>query len=248
MPLQGVCEFPCDHLYAGDRKDFIPIADTHPERDAACILKLAETTGPGPIVVCFMEANPSWLRKRWTACISLLNQSERGVRFQYMVYTSGELVQPAMADFPELIRNIWLYAVSIDGSRRQHEQCRPGTHLEKIHDSLAALKKVRKGTVLMWSTLREEQSLSDCFDEFVFLNTKGLSDQFFWHWVETGEPFQDFESYLRRYEKELSAILEVYMACLRRGRILPIVHINELSLPRPEKRNASAAGGTGHEL
>lgn len=230
--------------FEGDRKDFIPIADTRPERDAACILNLVRTTGPGPIVVCFYGGEPFLATEKMNRVYQLLNQSEPGSRFQYMVYTSGELLPSAMVDFPELMRNIWLYSVSIDGSSDQHEHCRPGTHLQKIHGSLAALKKVRKGSVLMWSTLREEQSLSDCFDEFMFLQEKGLADQFFWHWVEAGEPFQDFESYLRRYEKELSAIMDVYMAWLRRGRILPITHLNELIvyLLAGKKRNSSACG------
>ncbi|MEW6673860.1 MAG: SPASM domain-containing protein [Thermodesulfobacteriota bacterium] len=231
-------------FFEGDRKDFVPIADTLPERDAACILNLARENGPGRIVVCFYGGEPFLATEKMDRVYQLLNRSERGSRFQYMVYTSGELLKSALTDFPELIRNIWLYAVSIDGSREQHEQSRPGTHLEKIHSSLSALKHVRRGSVLMWSTLREEQSLGDCFQEFMFLKSRGYADQFFWHWVEAGEPFQEFEGYLQRYEKELSAIMDVYMDWLRRGRILPIAHVNELIvyLLAGKKRNASACG------
>jgi len=241
---QGCVNSHVTALFEGDRKDFIPIADTRPERDAACILNLARETGPGPIIVCFYGGEPFLATEKMDRVYQLLNQSELASRFKYMVYTTGELLKSALADFPELICNIWLYAVSIDGRREQHEHFRPGTRLERIHSSLAALKKVRKGSVLMWSTLREEQSLSDCFEEFLFLKEKGFVDQFFWHWVEVGEPFKDFRSYLLRYEKELSAIMDRYMAWLRRGRILPVAHLNELIvyLLAGKKRNASACG------
>lgn len=231
-------------IFEGDRKDFVPIADTHPERDAACILNLARENGPGLTVICFYGGEPFLATAKMNRVYQLLNQSELASRFKYMVYTTGELLKSAMADFPELVRNIWLYSVSIDGSREQHEHFRPGTHLERIHSSLAALKKVRKGSVLMWSTLREEQSLSDCFEEFMFLKKKGFADQFYWHWVEAGEPFQDFKAYLRRYEKELTGIMAAYMESLHRGRVLPIVHVNELIvyLLVGKKRHASACG------
>ena len=241
---QGCVNSRVTAFFEGDRKDFIPIADTRPERDAACILNLARENGPGRTIVCFYGGEPFLAAEKMNRVYQILNQSELASRFEYMVYTTGELLKSALADFPELVGNIWLYSVSIDGLREQHERFRPGTHLERIHGSLAALKKVRKGTVLMWSTLREEQSLSDCFEEFMFLKKKGFADQFFWHWVEAGEPFQDFETYLRRYEKELSAVMDAYMQWIRQGRILPVAHVNELIvyLLAGKKRNASACG------
>jgi len=231
-------------FFEGDRKDFVPIADTRPERDAACILNLTKVYGPGRIIVCFYGGEPFLAAAKMDRVYQILNRSAQGSRFKFMVYTSGELLESAMGRFPELLSAIWLYAVSIDGTRAQHEASRPGTQLERIHGSLAALQKVRRGSVLMWSTLREEQSLIDCWEEFMFLQGKGLADHFFWHWVETAEPFQDFESYRMRYEKELTAIMNIYMQWLRNGRILPVPHINELIiyLLTGKKRNASACG------
>jgi len=241
---QGCVNSHVTAVFEGDRSDFTPVADTLPERDAACILNLAKQNGPGPIVVCFYGGEPFLAAEKMDRVYQLLNQSELKSRFQYMVYTTGELLKTALADFPELLHDIWLYAVSIDGSREQHEQYRPGTHLDRIHGSLAALKKVRSGNVLMWSTLREGQSLCDCFEEFRYLNEKGFADQFFWHWVEAGEPFDHFDRYIVNYEKELTAIMEEYMAWFSKGRILPIAHVNELIvyLLAGKKRNASACG------
>ena len=241
---QGCVNSRVTAFFEGDRSDFIPIADTRPERDAACILNLVKASGPGRTVICFYGGEPFLAAEKMNRVYQLLNQSEMALRFKYMVYTTGELLKSALADFPELVCNIWLYSVSIDGSREQHERFRSGTRLERIHSSLAALKVVRKGSVLMWSILREEQSLSDCFEEFLFLKNKGFADQFFWHWVEAAEPFQDFETYLRRYEKDLSAIMGVYLQWISRGRILPIAHVNELIvyLLAGKKRNASACG------
>ncbi|MFC1816203.1 hypothetical protein ACFL0M_09735, partial [Thermodesulfobacteriota bacterium] len=215
-----------------------------PERDAKCILNLAQQNGPGEMLVCFYGGEPLLAVEKIDRVYQILNQSAPGRHIKYMLYTSGELLKTALGKFPELMRDIWLYAVSIDGSQPQHDRVRLGTSLKRIHDSLAALKNVRKGSVLMWSTLREDQSLIDCFEEFIDLKEKGFADQFFWHWVEAEPAFNDFDKYLISYEKELVAIMDIYVEWLSRRNILPVVHINELVIYilTGKKRDASACG------
>jgi radical SAM protein with 4Fe4S-binding SPASM domain len=96
----------------------------------------------------------------------------------------------------------------------------------------------------MWSTLREEQSLLDCFNEFIILHDKGLVDQFFWHWVETINPFVNLARYAGQYEKELRQIMNVYVGALQTGSLLPITHINDLILYllSGKKRSSTACG------
>jgi radical SAM protein with 4Fe4S-binding SPASM domain len=82
----------------------------------------------------------------------------------------------------------------------------------------------------MWSTLREDQSLLDCFKEFTYLHDRGFVDQFFWHWVESGTPFSALSQYATGYENDLRHIMDIYVAKLDAGILLPITHINELVL------------------
>ena len=82
----------------------------------------------------------------------------------------------------------------------------------------------------MWSTLREDQSLLHCFNEFTYLHDRGLVDQFFWHWVESDTPFGALSQYAAGYEKDLRHIMDIYVASLNAGILLPITHINELVL------------------
>ena len=149
---------------------------------------------------------------------------------RYMLYTNGELLNKSVTIHPELLKKIRLYSVSIDGTREQHERIRQGTHLEQIHEGLAVLRDIRQGQVLMWSALREEQSLLDCFDEFMYFYNRDYVDQFFWHWVETGNPFTGLAFYTAQYEKDLQEIMGVYVAKLKTGVLLPISHINDLIL------------------
>jgi radical SAM protein with 4Fe4S-binding SPASM domain len=163
---------------------------------------------------------------------------------RYMLYTNGELLEKATRAHPEMMRSIWLYSVSIDGTRLQHERIRRGTNLARIHSGLAAIKNIRQGQVLMWSTLREDQSLDDCFNEFTYLHDRGLVDQFFWHWVESGDPFVALSKYAADYEKDLRHIMDIYVAKLNAGILLPITHINELVLYllAGKKRKSTACG------
>jgi len=85
--------------------------------------------------------------------------------------------------------------------------------------------------ILVWSTLREGQSLLDCYREFKQLYQQGVIDYFFWHWVEEKEPFADFRSFIVSYEKELNIIVKDYLKLLNEENIvLPVTHINELLL------------------
>jgi len=140
------------------------------------------------------------------------------------------LLGKTTGDFKDLFSKLWLLSVSIDGRAEQHNRIRTGTDLETIHHNLKAVRPLLKGRVLMWSTLRQSQSLWDCFEEFLFLEQQGLADHWFWHWVEAKEPFDDFQTYCRDYERDLERILDVYVERLSAGRPLSIIHVDELIL------------------
>lgn len=148
-----------------------------------------------------------------------------------MLYTNGSFLERMLGDFRDVVDKLWLISISIDGSQEQHERFRPGTSLEAIRKGLKKTKEIFGTSILMWSTLREDQSLLDCFQEFMRLYRQGSVDYFFWHWIETQDEFNNFEGFVKSYEKDLRVIMREYINVLKNEAIvLPITHINELLL------------------
>lgn len=229
--------------YAGAR-DRVEEPACDPEHDAALVDKIASTYPSRNLTLCFYGGEPFIDPGRMDRIRLLLNGSPAAGRIKYMVYSSGDLIADALEQYPELVKNFWLYSISVDGSARQHEQVRPGTSLEKIINGLIKLRAVYKGHILVWSTLREEQSLLDCFRQYVSMHRHGLADHFFWHWADTTQPYNDFKSYSQQYEDELELVMKHYASWLSDGEILPISHISELVLYFLEgkKRGHTACG------
>jgi len=221
-----------------------PFKDTNPIRDARCIANLIRESANETVTVCLYGGEPLLACDKIEALIENINKANLPNNIRYMLYTNGELLEKSALSHPEMIASIWLYSVSIDGTREQHENIRRGTNLARIHAGLDAIKKIRQGRVLMWSTLREDQSLLDCFNEFIFLHDRGMVDQFFWHWVESGSPFAQLSRYADTYEKDLQHIMDKYVTQLKSGILLPITHINELVLYllSGKKRSSTACG------
>ena len=221
-----------------------PFKDIDPVRDARCIVNLIMKNPDETVTICFYGGEPLLAADKMSSFIENINNVDTPNHIRYMLYTNGELLGQSAASHPELLKRIWLYSVSIDGTREQHERIRRGTHLHRIHEGLAVLKDIRQGQVLIWSTLREDQSLLDCFNEFMYLYEKGLADQFFWHWVETGNPFAGLAGYAAQYEKDLQEIMGIYIAKLKTGILLPITHINDLVLYllSGKRRKSTACG------
>ncbi len=199
-----------------------------PERDAIMIKEIVSNNSARNITVCFYGGEPFIAADRMDSLMRILDESDIRERVRYMVYTNGELLISAIKSYPKLIEHMWFYSVSIDGRRDQHNSVRTGTSLDKIIDNLSYLRNVYKGSILQWSTLREEQSLLDCFEQFIELYNEGLASHFFWHWPETKEPFGDFNAYLEIYSQDLETIMDIYTRKIIKGELLPIVHIDEL--------------------
>jgi radical SAM protein with 4Fe4S-binding SPASM domain len=204
--------------------------DTDPVRDARCIAALVRESADETATICLYGGEPLLAPDKIAILMETIEEQNLARNVRYMLYTNGDLLAETCRSHPKIVQAIWLFSVSIDGTRAQHECIRKGTDLARIHEGLAAIKKMRQGRVLIWSTLREEQYLLDWFNEFFYLYKEGLADQFFWHWVESKSPFTALAPYGTRYEKDLRLIMEVYVEELRKGALLPITHINELVL------------------
>jgi uncharacterized protein len=222
----------CINSYLTFREDYGKPADLEcdPERDTALIRKLAGKYPGKTVTVCFYGGEPFLAPEKMERVRLLLGGSEIAGNVRYMVYTTGELISGAIDKYSSLLRSLWLYSVSIDGSAKQHELVRPGTSLAKTIRGLEDLRRVYSGNILAWSTLREEQSLMDCFSQFISMHRHGLADHFFWHWADAREPFNDFKTYSKRYEEELEEVMKQYVSWISDGEIMPVSHISELVL------------------
>ncbi len=204
--------------------------DSEPERDAFIIQELASRHPDQVITVCFYGGEPFLAPEKMEKTWRILKESKESCRYRFMVYTNGELLIDTLASYPDFIKDMWLYSVSIDGDEEQHNRVRQGTHLSKIKNNLRELASSYEGNVMQWSTLREEQSLLNCFEEFLRLYNSGLVNHFFWHWAENREPFQDFPRFVKEYGRDLENVMDIYIQNISRGILLPVNHINELIL------------------
>ncbi len=216
--------------YDKARSSIITSQESVPDRDTTIIRKLVSNNKHRIVTVCFYGGEPFLAADKMEAVMSILNESEIRNKVRYMVYTNGELLIDTRKRYPGVIGNMWLYSVSIDGKREQHDKVRVGTRLDRIIENLECLRGVYRGNVLQWSTLREEQSLLNCFEQFMGLYRQGLVSHFFWHWTETREPFKDFSSYVDKYNREFENLMDVYVKKIFKGELLPIIHVNELIL------------------
>jgi radical SAM protein with 4Fe4S-binding SPASM domain len=229
---------------SGDTEDLRSLSgfEADPERDGRCIIRLVQAGGSTEGAVCFYGGEPLLAVDALKGVVRVIDTEAPHLSMRYMIYTNGHLLEPFALQHPDLARRIFLYSVSVDGGMEQHDAIRMGTSLARIRQGLARISGEREGKVLIWSTLREGQSLDDCFREFLHLHEKGMADQFFWHWVETSEPFEGFERYLHEYEKDLRKVLHEYLRWLGGGRVLPVAHLNELVLYILTGKNRGSSG------
>jgi uncharacterized protein len=213
-----------------DRDTVATFEETHPERDTVLIQRLADRHPGRIITLCFYGGEPFLATAKMVEVWRTLRGCADSQRYKFLVLTNGEKIEEAFHSYPEFMKDIWIYSVSIDGDENQNDRIRVGTSHKNIVKNLKFLSSFFKGHVLFWSTLRESQSLLNCFEEFMRLYEQKLVNHFFWHWAESREPIQNLATFVNQYGKELEKIMEVYVKELGNGRLLPLTHINELIL------------------
>lgn len=212
-----------------ERNSLITAQESQPHRDIEIIKQLASRHPDNTVTLCFYGGEPFLCPEKMVEIWKRIKKID-GKRFRFLVYTNGEMLSDNCRLYPEFMQDIWIYAISIDGRKEQHDRFRLGTSLTKIIKNLKDLNKFYKGNVLYWSTLREGQSLWDCFEGFCELYQQRLVNHLFWHWAESKEPLEDFSLYTNNYAADLRNIMKRYTKELEQGRLLPIAHINELIL------------------
>ena len=212
-----------------ERNTLITAQEAQPNRDVEIIRQLASRHSGSTITICFYGGEPFLCPEKMVEIWKKIKSIDEK-KYRFLVYTNGEMLSENCRLYPEFMEDIWIYSISIDGREEQHNRFRLGTDLSKIIRNLKNLRKIYKGNILYWSTLREGQSLWDCFEGFYELYQKKLVNHFFWHWAESKEPLADFSLYVKNYATDLRYIMEKYVDELEQGRLLPITHINELIL------------------
>lgn len=201
------------------------------ERDAKGIADLIRKGGKNEAVIVYYGGEPM-LRMDKIARIRelLLRESGMNHSVRHMVITSGHFLERAIRRYPDLVSDLWLTAVSIDGTAEQHDAMREGTSLAEIRRQLELFRRVRRGEVLVWSTLRPGMSLMDCFRSFEYLRGREEAEHFFWHCDEGDGLIDDLATFLESYRREFEGIMAAYLEYLQGGELLSIVHVNELIL------------------
>jgi uncharacterized protein len=252
------CAFRCkgciNALTAGkgdlDRTTFVPAPrrGENLERDIKGMAHLIRSSGKSRAVVVFYGGEPMLRLDR-------MDQVYRGLKVlvdgsmpvAFAVITSGHYLERLVKRFPELATEIALTAVSVDGTETQHDTMREGTSLREIRRQLSLFHKVRKGEVLIWSTMRPGMSLLDCYRSFEELRSRGDAEHFFWHWDEADRPIRDLHAYMEAYCRDLNLVMDGYLESLGRGALPSIVHVNELLLYMlTRKRRGTTACGVEH--
>ncbi len=237
LTVTGRCNARCEGCIntaldsaCSERRQVVTEFECDPLRDAATIVRVAGMCGERPVTVALYGGEPLLELDRMSELMVALDRSSIGPRVGYMVYTNGQLLQQALLSHAAFWRKVKLLSVSVDGDPTQHVRYRPGTDLATIEAGLTRARDHIRGDVLFWSTLREGQSLRRCFDQFLDYHDRSLAGHFFWHWAESPEPYRDFSGYVERYGEELESVVQTYVENLERGRLLSIVHLNELVL------------------
>lgn len=208
-----------------------PREDENVERDVKGIADLIRRSTKREAVVVYYGGEPMLRLDKMNRIYARLGR-EPGLNgvVKYMVITSGQFLDRAVEHCPELASTLWLTAVSIDGTETQHDEMRKGTSLKEIRRQLARFNQVRRGEVLVWSTLRPGMSLMDCYRSFEYFRNRKEAEHFFWHCDEGDGLIPDLPGYLSNYRAELERIMGAYVDLLSRGELLSIIHVNELIL------------------
>jgi radical SAM protein with 4Fe4S-binding SPASM domain len=233
--VTGGCPFRCrgciNALTAGAPKAAeAEEATRNLERDGRGIARLIRESGKKRAVIVFYGGEPMIRPERMQAICEAVGSFADGTQVKFMVITSGHYLSRTADRYPDLMKRMWLTAVSVDGGVEQHNAMREGTDLVRIRKELAAFNRIRNGGVLIWSTLRPGMSLSDCFSSYLYLLDRREADHFFWHWDEAEGTIENLDAYRAAYRGDLETILEEFLRRLEQGELISIVHVNELLL------------------
>ncbi|MCS7278585.1 MAG: 4Fe-4S cluster-binding domain-containing protein [Thermodesulfobacteriaceae bacterium] len=249
LTITGKCNAFCEgcinSLIYGERSSILKDWEGDPERDFEILNYLLNASSNGsPVYIAFYGGEPLLAFDKIRILTEKIDQRYRNKNFKLVIYTNGMLLDKVLSKDREFFKRIELLIVSIDGRDKQHNLFRKGTKLSKIEKNLELLREEVKTPVLMWSTIREEMSLGDCLFEFLKLFNQGLVDYFYWHLIEKDKPIEKFENFKFSYLSDLRMFFEEFINCLRKGTVLPLLPVCELTyfLAKQIRRGHTACG------
>jgi MoaA/NifB/PqqE/SkfB family radical SAM enzyme len=96
------------------RNEVDVLDDADPDRDTKIINLLAERHPDAIITICFYGGEPFIAVDKMKKIWEILRTADKQKRFRYLVYTNGEMIADALQKFPEFMKDIWVYSISID--------------------------------------------------------------------------------------------------------------------------------------
>jgi uncharacterized protein len=199
------------------------------ERDVKGIVGLIKKSNKAEAVIVYYGGEPMLRLDNMNRVYEKLKREpDLNSTVRHMVITSGQFLDQMVKHYPTLASNLWLTAVSIDGTKEQHDAMRQGTSLDEVRRQMAHFNQVRQGAVLIWSTLRPGMSLLDCYRSFEYFRTRKEAEHFFWHCDEGDGLIPDLAGYLTNYRQEFEQIMGYYLDALAHGELLSLVHVNDL--------------------
>lgn len=201
------------------------------KRDINGMVHLIAESGKERAVIVFYGGEPMLrLEKMNRVYNSLRKQLEERIQVEFMVITSGHYLEASSREYPDMTAGLTMTALSIDGTDAQHDSVRRGTSLKEIRRQVELFNRVRRGDVLIWSTMRPGMRLLDCHRSFMCFRERGEAEHFFWHWNEARGTIPNLRDYIEAYCRDLGLVMEDYVNFLAKGSLLSIVHVNELIL------------------
>ncbi|MGB9761673.1 MAG: radical SAM protein [Caldimicrobium thiodismutans] len=232
LTVTGRCNAKCvgciNTLMYGERGSFASTWEDGFEKNIHILRNLLSSSKNQKIFISFYGGEPLLVYDKVLRYYYIIKNKFKDKDLKFVLFTNGMLLDKALSKNAEFFDNLELLIVSIDGKKEQHERFRRGTQLDKIISNLSLLKKTSKVKVLMWSTLREEMSLRNCVEEFLWLKENSLCDYFFWHLIEEKTPISNFHKFFKEYTKDLEFLFALFENKLSQREILPILPLCEL--------------------
>lgn len=232
LTVTGRCNSNCvgciNSLIYGERSSFAEKWEDGFEKNTTLLRILLKTSVNGKIFLSFYGGEPLLVFDKVLDYYQFINQEFPEKRVRFVLFTNGMLLHKAIQKNEEFFKDLELLIISIDGKKDQHERFRRGTVLDQIIVNLSLFREKSMAKVLMWSTIREEMSLKNCVEEFLWLRERALCDYFFWHLIEAERPMSNFREFKRKYLSELEFIFDLFENFLSTREILPFLPLCEL--------------------
>lgn len=136
------------------------------------------------------------------------------LNLKYLIYTNGSLLNQLPL---EILNEMSVVFVSIDGNKLNHEKYRGINSYDLIVQNLMKLKATGKSHIIGRMTPEEDTNIYDSV-----INVLPLVDSV--HWQLVNKPkFNDIDNFLENYKKGITSLCDFWISNLRKGEVKQII-------------------------